>query len=54
MSEGGKRSSSNGFEKPLTTEDQQAWVYPSYVLVSFTTTTWEEKFKAHDSFDFAG
>uniref|UniRef100_A0A2K2AHT4 CRAL-TRIO domain-containing protein n=1 Tax=Populus trichocarpa TaxID=3694 RepID=A0A2K2AHT4_POPTR len=26
MSEGGKRSSSNGFEKPLTTEDQQAWV----------------------------
>jgi hypothetical protein len=31
MSEGGKRSSSNGFEKPLTTEDQQAWVYPSYI-----------------------
>ncbi|KAJ6997727.1 hypothetical protein NC653_014084 [Populus alba x Populus x berolinensis] len=26
MSEGGKRSSSNGFEKPLTTEDQQARV----------------------------
>ncbi|KAL3592336.1 hypothetical protein D5086_010976 [Populus alba] len=38
MSEGGKRSSSNGFEKPLTTEDQQARVYPSYVLVSFTST----------------
>ncbi|KAG6776018.1 hypothetical protein POTOM_019521 [Populus tomentosa] len=38
MSEGGKRSSSNGFERPLTTEDQQARVYPSYVLVSFTST----------------
>jgi hypothetical protein len=45
MSEGVKRSSSNGFEKPLSTEHQQEKVCPSHLLVTFVTSYWRETFK---------